>query len=44
MIKELEVNSLTNKNFADYGHLISNENIEPKIEENDFLFGIIWLK
>ncbi|GAG88094.1 unnamed protein product [marine sediment metagenome] len=38
MIKELEVNSLTNKNFADYGYLISNENIEPKMEENTFTF------
>lgn len=38
MIKELEVNSLTNKNFADYGYLISNENIEPKIKENTFTF------
>ena len=38
MIKELEVNSLTNKNFADYGYLISNESIEPKIEENTFTF------
>jgi len=38
MIKELEVNPLTNKNFADYGYLISNENIKPKIEENTFTF------
>ena len=38
MIKELEVNSLTNKNFADYGCLISIENIEPKIKENTFVF------
>jgi len=38
MIKELEVNSLTNKNFTDYGYLISIENIEPKIEENTFTF------
>jgi len=38
MIKELEVNSLTNKNFTDYGYLISNENIEPKMEENTFTF------
>lgn len=38
MIKELEVNSLTNKNFADYGYLISNENIKPKIKENTFTF------
>ena len=38
MIKELEVNSLTNKNFADYGYLISNENIKPKMKENTFTF------
>lgn len=38
MFKELEVNSLTNKNFADYGYLISNENIKPKMEENTFTF------
>jgi len=38
MIKELEVNPLTNKNFADYGYLINNENIEPKIKENTFTF------
>lgn len=38
MIKKLEVNSLTNISFADYGHLISNENIEPKLEENTFTF------
>jgi len=38
MIKELEVNSLINKNFADYGCLISIENIEPKIKENTFVF------
>jgi len=38
MIKKLEVNSLTNISFADYGHLISNENIEPTMEENTFTF------
>ncbi|MHC2995031.1 MAG: ureidoglycolate lyase [Candidatus Atribacteria bacterium] len=38
MIKELEVNSITNVSFADYGYLISNENIEPKMEENTFTF------
>lgn len=38
MIKKLEVNSLTNISFADYGHLISNENIEPTMEENAFTF------
>jgi len=38
MIKKLEVNSLTDISFADYGYLISNENIEPKIKENTFTF------
>jgi ureidoglycolate lyase len=38
MIKKLEVNSLNNISFADYGHLISNENIEPTMEENTFTF------
>ncbi|GAH17901.1 unnamed protein product, partial [marine sediment metagenome] len=38
MIKKLEVNSLTDISFADYGYLISNENIEPKLEENAFTF------
>lgn len=38
MIKKLEVNSLDNISFADYGHLISNENIEPTMEENTFTF------
>lgn len=38
MIKELEVNSITDVSFADYGYLISNENIEPKMEENTFTF------
>ena len=38
MIKELEVNSLTNISFTDYGYLIGNKNIEPKIKENTFTF------
>jgi len=38
MIKKLEVNSFTDVSFADYGYLISNENIEPKMEENTFTF------
>lgn len=38
MIKELEVNSLINKKFTDYGYLVSNENIKPKIKENTFTF------
>ncbi|GAH82089.1 unnamed protein product, partial [marine sediment metagenome] len=38
MIKELEVNSITDVSFADYGYLISNENIEPKMEEKTFTF------
>lgn len=38
MIKKLEVNFLTNISFADYGHLISNENIEPTMKENAFTF------
>jgi len=38
MIKELEVNSITDVSFADYGYLISNENIKPKMEENTFTF------
>ena len=39
MIKELEVNSFTDVNFADYGYLISNENIEPKIKEYIYFLG-----
>ena len=38
MIKKLEVNSLTNISFTDYGYLIGNKNIEPKIKENTFTF------
>ena len=38
MIKKIEVNSLTDISFTDYGYLIGNENIEPKIKENTFTF------